>query len=179
MSNLKLIHGSCADQTVDAVVNAANSGLWKGGGICKVIFDRCGTAELAQACSEKQTPIKDGNAVITSAFNMKNAKYIIHAVGPDFRQTPNAFLELFNAYYNSLVLLKDNNLHSISFPLISSGIFAGNLPNPAEESSKQCSRAYKKFIQDFSDYDIDVLLCAFTSPEYNAAKNIFDNIENK
>lgn len=105
---------------------------------------------------------------------MKNAKYIIHTVGPDFRQTPKAFLELFNAYYNLLVLLKDNNLHSISFPLISSGIFAGNLPNPAEESAKQCSRAYKKFIQDFSDYDIDVLLCAFTSAEYNAAKTVFD-----
>ena len=179
MSNLKLIHGSCADQTVDAVVNAANSGLWKGGGICKVIFDICGTAELAQSCYEKQTPIKDGNAVITSAFNMKNAKYIIHAVGPDFRQTPKAFLELFNAYYNSLVLLKDNNLHSISFPLISSGIFAGNLPNPAEESAKQCCRAYKKFIQDYPEYDIDVLLCAYGSQEYNDAKTIFNNIENK
>ena len=110
---------------------------------------------------------------------MKNAKYIIHAVGPDFRQTPKAFLELFNAYYNSLVLLKDNNLHIISFPLISSGIFAGNLPNPAEESAKQCSRAYKKFIQDYPEYDIDVLLCAFTSAEYNAAKTIFNNMENK
>ena len=110
---------------------------------------------------------------------MKNAKNIIHAVGPDFRQTPKAFLELFNAYYNSLVLLKDNNLHSISFPLISSGIFAGNLPNPAEESAKQCCRAYKKFIQDYPEYDIDVLLCAFTSAEYNAAKTIFNNIENK
>ncbi len=43
MSNIKLIHGSCADQTADAVVNAANSGLKKGGGICKVIFDRCAT----------------------------------------------------------------------------------------------------------------------------------------
>ena len=179
MSNLKLIHGSCADQNADAVVNAANSGLWEGGGICGVIFSKCGSKELAQECSKYQTPIKDGNAVITSACKMKNAKYIIHAVGPDFRQTPKAFLELFNAYYNSLVLLKDNNLHSISFPLISSGIFAGNLPNPAEESAKQCCRAYKKFIQDYPEYDIDVLLCAFTSAEYNAAKTIFNNIENK
>lgn len=136
MSNIKLIHGSCADQTADAVVNAANSGLWEGGGICGVIFTKCGPKELAQECSNYQTPIKDGNAVITSACKMKNAKYIIHAVGPDFRQTPKAFLELFNTYYYSLVLLKDNNLHSISFPLISSGIFAGNLPNPAEKSAK-------------------------------------------
>lgn len=169
MSNLKLIHGSCADQTADAVVNAANSGLWEGDGICGVIFSKCGPKELAQECSKYQAPIKDGNAVITSACKMKNAKYIIHAVGPDFRQTPKAFLELFNAYYNSLVLLKDNNLHTISFPLISSGIFAGNLPNPAEESAKQCSRAYKKFIQDFPDYDIDVLLCAFKPNEFQDA----------
>ncbi len=106
MSTFKLIHGSCAVQTADAVVNAANAGLWEGGGICGVIFSKCGSKELAQECSKYQTPIKDGNAVITSACNMKNAKYIIHAVGPDFRQTPKAFLELFNAYYNSLVLLK-------------------------------------------------------------------------
>lgn len=113
MSNFSLIHGSCADQTDDVVVNAANSGLWEGDGICGVIFRKCGSKELAQECSKYQAPIKDGNAVITSACKMKNAKYIIHAVGPDFRQTPKAFLELFNAYYNSLVLLKDNNLHSI------------------------------------------------------------------
>ena len=174
MSSIKLIHGSCADQTADAVVNAANSGLWQGSGICGVIFSKCGSKELAQECSKYQTPIKDGNAVITSACKMKNAKYIIHAVGPDFRQTPKAFLELFNAYYNSLILLKDNNLHSISFPLISAGIFGKTLPNPAEESAKQCSRAYRKFLQDFPDYDINVMLCAYDSKEYNAAKSVFD-----
>ena len=170
MSNFKLIHGSCADQTADAVVNAANSGLWAGGGICGVIFKKCGLKELSQACSAIATPVKDGNAVITPAFNMKNAKNIIHAVGPDFRNTPKAFHELYNAYYNSLVVLKDNNLHSISFPLISSGIFAGNLSNPAGESAKQCGRAYKKFVQDYPDYDIDVMLCAYGNAEYQAVK---------
>ena len=171
MSDLTLIHGSCADQQVDAVVNAANSGLWEGGGICGVIFGKCGSKELAQACSKIQTPVKDGNAVITPAFNMKNAKFIIHAVGPDFGRTPKAFLELFNSYYNSLVLLKDNGLHSISFPLISSGIFGGNLSNPAAESAKQCGRAYKKFVQDYSDYDVNVMLCAYGTKEYQDAKN--------
>lgn len=171
MSNFTLIHGSCADQTADVVVNAANSGLWEGGGICGVIFGKCGSKELSQACSKIQTPVKDGNAVITPAFNMKNAKFIIHAVGPDFGRTPKAFLELFNSYYNSLVLLKDNGLHSISFPLISSGIFGGNLPNPAEESAKQCGRAYKKFVQDYPDYDVNVMLCAYGAKEYQDAKN--------
>ena len=171
MSNFTLIHGSCADQSADAVVNAANSGLWAGGGICGVIFERCGLKELTQACSIIPTPVKDGNAVITPAFNMKNAKYIIHAVGPDFGRTPKAFLELFNSYYNSLVLLKNNGLHSISFPLISSGIFGGNLPNPAAESAKQCGRAYKKFMQDYPDYDVNVMLCAYGTKEYQDAKN--------
>lgn len=170
MSTLTLIHGSCADQTADAVVNAANSGLWAGGGICGVIFNKCGMAELTAACKQIPTPVKDGNAVITPAFNMKNARYIIHAVGPNFSKTPTAFLELYNAYYNSLVLLKNNNLHSISFPLISSGIFGGNLPDPAGESAKQCGRAYKKFVQDFPDYDVTVMLCAFGSSEYQSAK---------
>ena len=179
MSRINLIHGSCADQTADAVVNTANSGLWEGGSICGVIFSKCGSKELAQACSKIPIPVKDGNAVITPAFNMKNAKFIIHSVGPDFMQTPKAFLDLFNADYNSLVLLKDNNLHSISFPLISSGFFAGNLPNPAEESAQQCCRAYKKFIHNYPEYDIDILLCTFTSAEYNAAKTIFNNIEEK
>jgi len=170
MSSFKLINGSCADQTADAIVNAANSGLRAGGGICGVIFSKCGSKELAQACQEHKTPVKDGNAVITPAFNMKNAKHIIHAVGPDFRVTPTAFLELFNAYYNSLVVLMNNNLHSISFPLISSSIFGGNLTNPAGESAKQCGRAYKKFVQDYPDYNVDVILCGFTSAEYQSAK---------
>ena len=173
MSKITLIHGSCADQTADAVVNAANSGLWADGGICGVIFSKCGLKELTQACSAISTPVKDGNAVITSACKMKNTKYIIHAVGPDFSRTPKAFLELFNAYYNSLILLKDNGLHSISFPLISSGIFGGNLPDPAGESAKQCGRAYKKFIQDYPDYDIDVMLCAYGAQEYQAAKAVW------
>ena len=177
MSNLNLIHGSCANQTVDAVVNAANSYLWEGGGICGVIFDKCGSTELAQACSKIQTPVKDGNAVITPAFNMKNAKAIIHAVGPNFGVTPTAFKALFNAYYNSLLVMKDNGYHSISFPLISSSIFGGDLPNPVAESVKQCMRAYKKFVEDYPDYEIDVKLCAYTDTEMKKAQQEYDRTE--
>ena len=172
MSTFELLNGSCADQVADAVVNAANSGLWEGGGICGVIFRKAGSAELAAACRKYKTPLNDGDAVITPAFNMTNAKAIIHAVGPNFRSTPDAFNELFDAYYNSLVVLKDNGLHSISFPLISAGIFGGNLPKPAAESTKQCLRAYKKFTADFPGYDVDVKLCAFSSSEMADAKAV-------
>lgn len=173
MSKIELLNASCADQKVDAVVNAANSGLWAGGGICGVIFQKAGLKKLTEACSAYNTPLNDGDAVITPAFNMTNAKYIIHAVGPDFSYTPTAFKELFDAYYNSLCVLKENDLHSISFPLISSGIFGGNLPDPAGESTKQCCRAFNKFTTDYPDYEIEVKLCAFTQREMTSAQSVF------
>ena len=107
---------------------------------------------------------------------MNNAKYIIHAVGPNFSRTPTAFKELFEAYYNSLKVLMDNGLHSISFPLISSGIFGGSLSNPVAESTKQCCRAYNKFIATYPKYDIDVKLCVFSPEHMQDAKTVFDSM---
>lgn len=176
MSKIVLLNASCADQAVDAVVNAANDGLWAGGGICGVIFKKAGMAALTAACSKYKTPLKDGSAVITPAFQMKNAKCIIHAVGPNFSVTPKAFKELFDAYYNSLHALMDNGLHSISFPLISSGIFGGALSNPVAESTKQCCRAYKKFTEDYPNYTVNVILCAFSANEMVEAKKVFDSM---
>ncbi len=174
MSRIELINASCADQVVDVVVNAANDGLWAGGGICGVIFSKAGMTELTEACRKYKTPLNDGDAVITPAFKMANAKAIIHAVGPNFSVTPNAFKELFDAYYNSLVVLKDNGYHSISFPLISAGIFGGSLDNPPAESMKQCLRAYRKFVEDYPDYDVDVKLCAFSPADMAGAKMEWD-----
>ena len=120
-----------------------------------------------------KTPLKDGSAVITPAFNLTNAVSIIHAVGPDFSRTPKAFKELFDAYYNSLHVMMDNGFHSISFPLISSGIFGGSLSNPVAESTKQCCRAYLKFVTDYPSYDVDVRLCAFSAKEMQEAQKVF------
>ncbi|MCR5108704.1 MAG: macro domain-containing protein [Lachnospiraceae bacterium] len=174
MSKIRLVNASCADQTVDVVVNAANRDLWRGGGICGVIFSKAGVNELTAACSKHKTPLNDGDAVITPSFNMNNAKAIIHAVGPNFNITPTAFEKLFDAYYNSLLVLKENGYRSISFPLISSSIFGGDLDDPVAESTKQCLGAYKKFTADFPDYDIDVILCAFTASEMRDAQKEFD-----
>ena len=174
MNKIELINASCADQEVDVVVNAANDGLWAGGGICGVIFKKAGLTELTAACKKYKTPLNDGDAVITPAFNMTNAKAIIHAVGPDFGVTPKAFKELFDAYYNSLKVMMDNGYHSISFPLISSGIFGGSLANPVGESTKQCCRAYKKFVEDYPDYDVDVKVCVYSANEVANAQAEFD-----
>lgn len=170
MSTFELIKGSCADQEVDVVVNAANRYLAAGAGICGAIFKKAGYGELEDACAKCRTPLRDGEVALTPAFRMTNAKAIIHAVGPNFGATPNAFKELFDAYYNSLVTLKDNGYHSISFPLISSGIFGGALDNPVAESTKQSIRAYRKFTEEFPDYDVALKLCAFRDDEMRDAQ---------
>lgn len=174
MSKLKLINGSILEQEVDAIVNAANKYLLAGGGVCGAIFEKAGYVELSNACKNIETPLNDGDAVITPAFNISNSKYIIHAVGPNFSETPDAFDKLYYAYYNSLKVLKDNNLHSVSFPLISSGIYGGNLNNPVLESTKQFMKAYNTFIKENPNYDIDVMLCAYSLQEYIESKKQFE-----
>lgn len=176
MSKLLLLNDSSVDQEVDAIVNAANKHLLAGNGVCGAIFKKAGYEELTAACQSYKLPLKDGEAVITPSFNIDNAEYIIHAVGPNFNLTPNAFQELFNAYYNSLKVLKENDLHSISFPLISSGIFGGNLEKPAYESTKQCIKAYEQFKKENPDYQIDIKLCAFTEKEMQQAKEIYNTL---
>ena len=178
MSNIKLINASCVEQEVDAIVNASNRHLMSGGGICGAIYQKAGYIELNDACSKIKTPLNDGDAVITPAFNITNSKYIIHAVGPNFVYTPNAFDKLFDAYYNSLKVLMENKLHTIAFPLISSGIFGGNLDNPVATSAEQCLKAYNKFIADYNEYDVDVVLCAYSTQEMIEAEKVFEEYNN-
>lgn len=174
MSSFKIVHGSCVEEQVDAIVNAANRYLASGSGVCGAIFKKAGYEELNLACRKIKTPLRDGDAVITDAFNIENAKYIIHAVGPDFNNSNASINDLFMAYYNSLLVLKDHNLHSISFPLISSGIYGGRLTNPVEESARQCLAAYNEFIDTFN-YEINVILCAYSIDEFDIIKGIINS----
>ena len=173
MSKLELVNASCIDQEADAIVNAANGYMMHGGGVARAILLKAGP-ELNDACKQYNLPIKDGEVIVTPAFNIRNAKIIIHAVGPNFGNTPNAFDKLLDAYYNALVALKENGYHSISFPLISSGIFGGDLENPVKESTKECIEAYRKFNGDYPDYDVDIRLCAFSPQEFKDATEVMN-----
>lgn len=107
---------------VDCVVNAANEGLWAGGGVCGAIFAEAGYDKLEKACREIGH-CDTGNAVITPGFDLR-AKYIIHAVGPRWQGGDHNEKELLHSCYRSAMqLAQENGCKSISFPVISSGIF--------------------------------------------------------
>ena len=84
MERIHIVKKSVTKLDVDCVVNAANEGLWAGGGVCGAIFKEAGYNELTDACT-KIGHCDTGNAVITPGFQLK-AKYIIHAVPLDLTQ---------------------------------------------------------------------------------------------
>jgi len=118
----QIIHNDITKMHTDAIVNAANSHLQQGGGVCGAIFKAAGTALLQKECDNiGSCPV--GHAVITQGYNLP-AKYIIHTVGPVWNSGNQGEAELLAmAYCNTLMLAKEYHLKSISFPLISSGIY--------------------------------------------------------
>ena len=136
----------------DCIVNAANEGLWEGGGVCGVIFKAAGSAQLTKACNAIGG-CKTGSAVITPAFNL-NARYIIHAVGPVWKDGSHKEpQQLYGCYKKSLELAKDNGCHSIGFPLISAGIFG----YPLNKAWRKAIQACNDFVNENPDYQIDIV----------------------
>jgi len=125
---LELLDGDITEMDTDAIVNAANAKLVLGGGVAGAIR-RKGGPSIQEECNKKG-PTFVGGAVITTAGNLK-AKYVIHAVGPRMGEG-NEDQKLKNATLNSLKLANDNNLKSISFPAISTGIFGFPIERCAE-----------------------------------------------
>ena len=143
---------SIVDLRTDAIVNAANEGLWEGGGVCGVIFRNAGSKELTEAC-EAIGGCKTGGAAITPGFNLP-AKYIIHAVGPRWSGGNKKEPELlYSAYMQSLKLAKENDCHSIGFPLISAGIFG----YPLEQAWDVAIRACRDYMDSNPDHDIEII----------------------
>lgn len=122
MSKIEIRKVGITEIPVDAVVNAANEGLWAGSGVCGAIFRAAGHKKLKDAC-DAIGHCDTGSAVITPAFNL-DAKYIIHAVGPQWDGGTHREPQLlYNAYRASLDLARANGCKSIAFPLLSAGIY--------------------------------------------------------
>ena len=147
---LKILSADITRLEVDAIVNAANTQLAAGGGVCGAIFRAAGYSQLQAAC-DKLSPIQTGEAVITSGFNLP-AKFIIHTAGPIWRGGNFGEENLLrNCYTNSLKLAAENNLQSVAFPLISSGIYG----YPPRDALKVAVQAIKDFL---AEKDLEVIL---------------------
>ena len=157
MSSITIQQKGITDIPADAIVNAANSGLWAGGGVCGAIFRRAGYDELTAACNAIGH-CDEGSAVITPGFGC-DCKYIIHAVGPRYFDGRHGEPEaLYGAYKKSLELCRQNDIHSVVFPLISAGIFG----YPLREAWEQAAAACRAFLSSNSDYKLDII---FAIPE--------------
>lgn len=138
---------------VDVIVNAANTELRQGSGVCGAIFKAAGSENLKIAC-DKLSPIKTGEAVITPGFSL-SAKYIIHTAGPIYSRDKEKAEELLkNCYINSLKLAKENGCKNIAFPLISSGVYG----YPKQEAFEVAKKTIESFLKD---NDMNVILTIF------------------
>ena len=156
-SKIEIKQIDITELNTDAIVNAANSQLLKGGGVCGAIFREAGSTELSNACFEIGG-CETGNAVITPGFNLP-AKYIIHAVGPIWQGGDDNEAELlYSAYEQSLILAKENNCHSIGFPLISSGIYGYPKVQAWEIAIQSCN----DFIDNNKNYPITIIFAVLS-----------------
>ncbi|MCH4179652.1 MAG: macro domain-containing protein [Megasphaera sp.] len=151
--SFKIVHGDITKMSTDAVVNAANSRLLAGAGVCGAIFRAAGYDDLQCECLRK-APCPTGQAVLTGAYDLK-AKYIIHTVGPVWNGGESGEEQaLYSCYANSLALAAKVKCRSISFPLISAGIFG----YPKEQALAVAQKAIDDFL---SGHDMDVYLVLF------------------
>ena len=120
-ATIELVEGDITRQTVDAIVNAANTTLLGGGGVDGAIH-RAGGPTILEEC-KKIGGCPTGEAVITTGGELP-AKRVIHTVGPVWRDGAHREPELLrNAYTNSLIQAEQNKLTSIAFPSISTGAY--------------------------------------------------------
>ena len=162
---------SITDLKTDAIVNAANSGLWPGGGVRGAIFKAAGYKDLDNAC-KMIGHCDTGNAVITPGF-ASNAKYIIHAVDPQWRGGNHNEPELlYKAYQRSLELAVQNNCRSIGFPLISAGIYG----YPMEKAWEQAIYACSDFLKQHIDADIYIVFAVLDKRTFDTGTKYLNDI---
>lgn len=155
---------------VDAIVNATNTELLMGGGVCGAIFNAAGASRMQAAC-DSISPIHTGGAAITPGFDLP-AKYVIHAAGPVYHHWSGEENErlLRSAYTESLKLACAYKCESIAFPLISSGIYG----YPKDEALQVAISAIRDFLVNF---ELDVYLVIFDKTTFEVSETLLCAVE--
>lgn len=163
-----IIQSDITKLCVDAVVNAANTDLRMGGGVCKAIFEAAGADRLTDACRDL-APIKTGEAVITPGF-MLPARYIIHTAGPVYRDGRHGEEALLRScYMNSLAIAVRHRCESIAFPLISGGIYG----YPKVEALRVATEVIRDFV---GENDIVVSLVVFDRESFVVGEELLQEV---
>lgn len=165
----KIVRNDIVKMETQAIVNAANTSLQMGGGVCGAIFKAAGPNKLQRAC-DKIGRCEVGQAVITKGYQLY-ADYIIHTVGPIWRGGNNNEEELlYSAYKSSLDLALENQIESIAFPLISSGIYG----YPRDQALKVAIAAISDFLLE---HDMEVYLVVYGKETVLLSEKLFDKID--
>ena len=163
-ARLSIIQGDITKQATDAIVNAANSSLMGGGGVDGAIH-RAGGAAILEECKQivsRQGRLPTGKAVITAGGNLK-AKFVVHTVGPVWHGGDKGESELLtSAYQESLKVVAENNLSSVSFPSISTGAYG----YPTAEAARVAMRAIVSFLSEEATSIKEVVFVLFDSVTY-------------
>lgn len=141
---VNVVIGDLTEQTVDAIVNAANWTLLGGGGVDGAIHNKGGPEILRECKKIRETKLPKGlptgEAVITTGGNLP-AKFVIHTVGPIYGRNKDVEeAQLALCYRNSIALAVENGLESIAFPSISTGAFG----YPKDHAARVSSLAIKE-----------------------------------
>jgi O-acetyl-ADP-ribose deacetylase (regulator of RNase III) len=169
MGRIELIQGDITKVEADAIVNAANTSLLGGGGVDGAIHRAGGKAILEECIKirERQGSCKTGEAVITTAGNLP-AKYVIHTVGPVYNSGGEKVEKLLaNAYSNSLKLAVENNVETIAFPNISTGIYRF----PKDRAAQIAVETVSLFLKENSSIKKVIFVC-FDDENYNQYKEL-------
>ena len=154
---------------VDAIVNAANNTLLGGGGVDGAIHAAAGP-KLLEECMTLGG-CKTGEAKITKGYELP-AKYVIHTVGPIYRDGKHGEKELLESCYEkSLMLAKENDIHSIAFPLISAGVYG----YPKEDAIDVAVDSIKRFFEN-DDYDVLVKIIFYNEKDTELIEKRFGKI---